>query len=823
MSLMDVTRIFGNAYNDEDVSAEADLNNLETTMHVSLIPTTIIHKDHPLEQIIRDLHSAPLTRRMSQQNLKDLEPKKLIQALTDPSWIEAMQEELLQFKLQKVWTLVDLPNGKRVIGTKWVYRKKKDERGIVVRNKARLVAQGYTQEKGIDYDEVFSHVARIEAIRLFVAYASFMGFIVYQMDVKSAFLYGTIEEEVYVDDIIFGSTKKSLCDEFEKIMHKRFQISSKGELTFFLGLQVKQKDDGIFISQDKYVADILKKFDFVTVKTASTPMEPNKALTKDQEAEDMDVHLYRLMIESLMYLTASRPDIMFVVCACTRFQVTPKVSHLYVVKRIFRYLKASLDRKSTTGGCQFLGRRLISWKCKKQTIVANSTTEAEYVAAANCCGQDTEIPQSGGPPEKVGDEAVHKELGDIMERAATTASSLEAEQDSALSSTTGILTVLCIKFHEAATLLLLGSNAEGTDCLPNATIFVELERMGFVQVFLNKQVKGMSKHKKTYDIPSHSKKVFANMKRQGNKFSGRITPLFPTMLVQAQEEVGEGSANLIDPHHTPTDSQPSTLQPQQKQTSRKSKKKNIEVPHPSDSTDPLLSDKERLEQHELTDNVPTPHDSPLLGGNTPGSDEGRPNLTELMDICTKLYDRVLDLEKEKDAQAVEILNLKKRVKKLESKVKSRILPPKRRLYRQVDSSDDSLGKENTSKQERNSDKTKPMFNDSAFDELNDMVDDLVLLVHLQVLPADTLVVIRRTRPRTTSVVIHDPEEEPTRTVPVPTVQSQPSYNNKEKEKMVEPEELVKIKIRDQGMDQVQDDAELAQRLYQEDLAELERV
>ncbi|GKE58281.1 putative ribonuclease H-like domain-containing protein [Tanacetum coccineum] len=205
-----------------------------------------------------------------------------------------MQEEFLQFQLQKVWTLVDLPNGKRAIGTKWVFRNKKDERGIVVRNKARLVAQGYTQEEGIDYDEVFAHVARIEAIRLFFAYASFMRFIVYQMDVKSAFLYGTTKEEVYVcqppgfedlqfhdkvykvyvDDIIFGSTKKSLCDEFEGLMHKRFQMSSMRELTFFLELQVQQKGDGIFISQDKYVAEILKKFDFTTVKTASTPMEP---------------------------------------------------------------------------------------------------------------------------------------------------------------------------------------------------------------------------------------------------------------------------------------------------------------------------------------------------------------------------------------------------------------------------------------------------------------------------------------------------------------------------------------------------------------------
>ncbi|GJT39732.1 putative ribonuclease H-like domain-containing protein [Tanacetum coccineum] len=174
------------------------------------------------------------------------------------------------------------------------------------------------------------------------------------------------------------------------------------------------KEDGIIISQEKYVDDILKKFDFTTVKAASTPIETNKALNKDEEAEDVDVYLYRSMIGSLMYLTTSRPDIMFAVCACARFQVTPKTSHLHAVKRIFRYLKgqpklglwyprdspfdleafsdsdyagASLDRKSTTGGCQFLGKRLISWQCKKQTIVANSTTEAEYVAAANCCGQ----------------------------------------------------------------------------------------------------------------------------------------------------------------------------------------------------------------------------------------------------------------------------------------------------------------------------------------------------------------------------------------------------------------------------------------------------
>ncbi|GKA58526.1 ribonuclease H-like domain-containing protein [Tanacetum coccineum] len=200
-------------------------------------------------------------------------------------------------------------------------------------------------------------------------------------------------------------------------------------------VHVKQKYDGIFISQDKNMADILKKFDFVTMKTTSTPIETNKALLKDEEAEDVDVHLYKSMIRSLMHLTTSRPDIMFVVCACARFQVTPKVLHLHAMKRIFIDTERVIigPWKSTTGGCQFLGKRLISWQYKKQTIVANSTTKAEYVAAANCYGQ-------------VGDEAVHKKLGDRMERAATTASSLEAEQDSGNINRTQSIATLMSKF-----------------------------------------------------------------------------------------------------------------------------------------------------------------------------------------------------------------------------------------------------------------------------------------------------------------------------------------------------------------------------------------
>nr|GFA40039.1 putative ribonuclease H-like domain-containing protein [Tanacetum cinerariifolium] len=207
-------------------------------------------------------------------------------------------------------------------------------------------AFGHRQEEGIDYDEVFALVARIEAIWMFLAFASYMGFIVYQMDVKSAFLYGKIdEEEVYV------SQSSGFID--PKFPHKVYKV-----VKALYGLHQAPR---------------------ACVKTTSTPIKTKKPFVKDEEAVDVDAHLYRSMISSLMYLTTSRPDIMYAVYACSRFQVTPKTSHLQAVKRIFR--------KSTTGGCQFLGMRLILWQCKKQTIVATSTVEAEYVAAASCCGQ----------------------------------------------------------------------------------------------------------------------------------------------------------------------------------------------------------------------------------------------------------------------------------------------------------------------------------------------------------------------------------------------------------------------------------------------------
>nr|GEV03573.1 hypothetical protein [Tanacetum cinerariifolium] len=458
--------------------------------------------------------------------LSQVEPKKVIHALTDPSWIEAMRDELLQFKLQQVWTLVGYHMAKGPLEQNRSTETRKNNRGIVIRNKARLVVQGYTQEKGIDYDGVFAPVARIEAIRLFLAYASFKDFVVYQMDVKSKFLHDKIEVEVYVyqpsgfkdqefldrvykvekalyglhqaprawcetlstylldngfhrgqidktlfikmvkddillvqvyvDDIIFGSTKKEMCTEFEKMIHKKFQISSMGELTFFLGLQMTYKEDRIFISQHKS------------------------------------------MIGSLMYLTSSRPDIMF--AACARFQVTHKVSHLHAVKRIFRFLKE----------------------------------DADFAKIVN---------------------------------------------------------------------------------------------------FLN-----------------------ANPIRQRKDFSGRVTSLFETMLIQHLAEVGEGSGQPTKPQHTPTTTSPSHIKPiltvassQPKKTKkhRKSKRKATEISQSSRPTtfvaDETIHEKRETEFERLSKQS---HEPPLSRVNTLGSREDNMQLMELMDLCTQLSNRVIDLENE---------------------------------------------------------------------------------------------------------------------------------------------------------------------------------
>jgi hypothetical protein len=453
--------------------------------------TSPLLQAHPQDLIIGSPTKGVMTRSQKLASFMEhnsfvsfLEPKSVEEALQDPDWVNAMHEELNNFTRNQVWTLEEKPKGARVIGTKWVFRNKEDDQGVVVRNKARLVAKGFSQVEGLDFGETFAPVARLEAIRILLAYASHHEMKLYQMDVKSAFLNGYINElvyvdqppgfedprypnhvyrlskalyglkqaprawyerlrdfliekgftigkidttlftkklnddificQVYVDDIIFGSTNEAYCKEFGDLMSKEFEMSMIGELTFFLGFQIKQMREGIFISQEKYTFDIFKKFKMLDCKPIKTPMATNGHLDLDEGGNPVNQTLYRSMIGSLLYLTASRPDIMFSVCMCARFQANPKESHLIAVKRIIRYLKLTpsiglwypkgarfelvgysdsdyagckVDRKSTSGGCHLLGRSLVSWSSKKQNSVALSTAEAEYIAAGACCAQ----------------------------------------------------------------------------------------------------------------------------------------------------------------------------------------------------------------------------------------------------------------------------------------------------------------------------------------------------------------------------------------------------------------------------------------------------
>ncbi|GKE46168.1 putative ribonuclease H-like domain-containing protein, partial [Tanacetum coccineum] len=287
---------------------EIKLGNIPQFHAVPTTPHTRIHKDHPIDHVIGDMQSFVQTRRMTSSYSELGFLSAIYEGKTHKDLHTSMQEELLQFKLQKVWILVDLPKGHRAISTKWVCKNKKDERGIVIRNKARLVAQGHTQEEGIDYDEVFAPVARIEAIRIFLAYDLYIGFMVYQMDVKSAFLYGQIEEEVYV------------CQPpgFEDPDHP-----------------------------DK----VLRKYNYTDVKSASTPTDLEKPLVQDRDAADVDEHLYRSMIGSLMYLIASRPDIIYLKGKPSLGLWYSKDSPLELVAYTDSdYAGATQDRKLTTGG-----------------------------------------------------------------------------------------------------------------------------------------------------------------------------------------------------------------------------------------------------------------------------------------------------------------------------------------------------------------------------------------------------------------------------------------------------------------------------------------
>ncbi|GKA22909.1 retrovirus-related pol polyprotein from transposon TNT 1-94 [Tanacetum coccineum] len=304
---------------EEEAIKVTEKKNLENdiedeTLEIDEMVNIKESRNHPLENVIGNLNQRTLRSQAQNQSnffcfISTIEPKNVNEALADESWIVAMQEELNQFIANDVWELVLQPRNMTIIGTKWVFRNKLDENGIVSRNKARLVAQGYNQQEGIDYDETYAPVARLESIRILLAYACALDFKLFQMDVKSAFLNGFINEEVYVaqppgfidfekpDHVyklkkaLYGlkqapkacSTYQDVCDEFAKIMHDEFEMSMMGELNFFLGLQIKQMEDGIFFNQSKYIKEMLKKFGLEEYKPMKTPMSSDTKLTKDKE------------------------------------------------------------------------------------------------------------------------------------------------------------------------------------------------------------------------------------------------------------------------------------------------------------------------------------------------------------------------------------------------------------------------------------------------------------------------------------------------------------------------------------------------------------
>nr|GEZ36044.1 ribonuclease H-like domain-containing protein [Tanacetum cinerariifolium] len=750
---------------DEDVvGAEADFNNLESS-----IP----------------------------------EPKRVYQALKDPSWIEAMQEELLLFKMQKVWFLVDLPHGKRAIGTKWVYRNKKDERGMVIRNKARLISQGHTQEGGIDYEEVFALVARIETIRLFLAYASFMGFMVYQMDMNSAFLYGTIEEEVYV-------------------------VNPQG-LRILIILTKYTKWSRHFMVYIKLL------------ELVSTPIDTEKPLLKDPDGEDVDVHTYRSMIvKRILRYLKGKPHLGLWYAKDLPFDL--------VAYSDSDYAGASLDRKSTSGGCQFLGCRLISWQCKKQTVIGTSSTEAEYVAAASCGAQLLWIQNQlldYGPDHTVsGKDKSNPLMADnlptivwysthhvsLMKSWLIKKQTALGKDKSKPLMADNLPTIVWYSTHHVSLMKswlikkqtalgkdkskpLMADNlpkivwysihhislmkswlvqkqtalgqtttgkeisnpfmAEGVDYLSNEEIFVELARMGyekpstkltfykafflsqwkfliytilqslsakrtswnefssamasaviclstgrkfnfskyifdslvinvdstskfymyprFIQLLIRNQIGDLSTYTTKYTSPALTQKVFANMRRVGKGFSRVKTPLFEGMLVeQVLEKGGDEEEHVQDvadhyaaqgddthvqrddaPEPTIRSPTPPTPPPQPPQ----------ELPSTSQVQPTLLQS-------------PQPQPQPQPQAPQQAADFPMSLLQEALDACAAFTRRVEHLEYDKVAQALEIIKLKRRVKKLEKENRVKVLKL-RRLKRvgtsqRVDTSEDTV-------------------------------------------------------------------------------------------------------------------------------------
>jgi hypothetical protein len=411
----------------------------------------------------------------------DHEPITFQEAVEEDCWRSAMEEEIHAIQKNDTWELTALPPKKKTIGVKWVYKIKRTADGDVDRYKARLVAKGYKQKYGIDYEEVFAPVARLDTVRLLISLAAHHSWKIYQLDVKSAFLNGVLEEEVYVeqpegfisqgeedkvyrlkkalyglkqaprawnariddylqqngfikcpyehsvymktddkgeflilclyvDDLLFTGSSEKMFAKFKQSMFKEFEMTDNGLMSYFLGIEVKQENDGIFISQKKYMREILKKFKMDSCNAVNTPVATGLKLSKEGEGKSVDSTMYKSLVGSLRYLTMTRPDILYGVGLVSRYMETPRESHWLAAKRILRYIKGTLnfglfytygesadlvgysdsdwggdqdERKSTTGHVFYLGSTAFSWTSKKQAIVALSSCEAEYVAISS--------------------------------------------------------------------------------------------------------------------------------------------------------------------------------------------------------------------------------------------------------------------------------------------------------------------------------------------------------------------------------------------------------------------------------------------------------